>query len=385
MSGIYIHLPFCVRKCAYCNFDSLPEVRWDAGFLRRYLEALLKEIQLDEREETPVDTIYFGGGTPSLVPPAEIGRLLEAIREKHDVSPDCEVTLEVNPGTVDRQSLEEFSGAGITRLSIGAQSLRDETLKILGRIHKRRDIFEVYHLAENAGFRSLGLDFILGAPGESLKLWRRSLQEIMELSPPHLSIYYLSAEPGTPLGDSILQGAIRAPGEEDLIRMSGETQALLTSSGYRRYEISNYALPGHECRHNYKYWRGASYRGYGSSACSYRRHWRWRAVTDPFEYARRIENGENPLEFAERISEQRQMGEYMMMGLRTAEGVSSRSFAERFGRDIIKVYGAIVSDLEGRGFIRRSPGEQTGEYHVLIPDKHWDIHNEIVEKFLPAE
>lgn len=381
--GIYIHIPFCERKCRYCSFVSLPHSQWDGEFVVRYLEAVTLEISRQEDSASPVETLYVGGGTPSLLSPAQIRLLTDLVMKKYCTSPDMEVTMEINPGTVTEDTLRGFAGSGITRISMGAQSIDDEILRRLGRIHSPAEVFQTWENLARCGFAGLSMDLIMGAPGQTVTRWESDIKKIAELRSPHLSIYHLTLEPETPLHAETLGGGVPdLPDEDAQVAMAEITGEILAGQGYSHYEISNFSLSGYECLHNCRYWRGGEYLGFGASAWSYRNRWRFRNVEDPREYIRRIEQGESPVSYAERLSIERQMGEYMMLGLRTAEGVSGNRFLTRFGRDPREVFGPVLEELSGRGHIEVKTGDDEAGCAISVPPLYWAVHNEIAAEFV---
>ncbi|MGV8120428.1 MAG: radical SAM family heme chaperone HemW [Candidatus Xenobiia bacterium LiM19] len=386
MKGIYIHIPFCIRKCAYCTFSSIPRSQWDRSFVERYLCTLRSEIAARCSSAgctgEAVDTLYFGGGTPSLLEPSDIEELIDTVREHYHLQDDAEITVEVNPGTVNAEKLNAFQGAGITRVSIGVQSFDDDVLATLGRIHRRRDIEQTLRHAEAAGFSSFSLDLIFALPGQSMREWEETLQSALQYTPPHISVYCLTPEEGSPLGDAILRGDVKMPSDEESLAMYQQLYSILRERGYRHYEISNFALEGHRCRHNWKYWSGEDYSGYGSSASSYENRWRFTNCRDPFEYAGMIEARGSAVLEAERLSLERQMGEYVMMALRTERGLSVAEFNHRFGVDFNAYYGRTVVPHLKDGYLQEVVDSESGEKFFSVPEHHLFVANEIAIAFL---
>ncbi|MDQ7821464.1 MAG: radical SAM family heme chaperone HemW [Candidatus Eremiobacteraeota bacterium] len=380
MTGLYVHIPFCEKKCRYCNFPSIPRTEWDDAFCESYVEALLSEIESAAQaagEELAVDSIFFGGGTPSLLPLRFLREITARLRHCFHEAESCELSIEANPGTIDAGTLKALRFCGFNRLSIGAQSLRDDRLAALGRIHGRREIFEARDGAVKAGFPSIGMDLIYGIPGQGLAEWERDLDEVLSLGLHHLSAYGLTPEEGTPLGDAIIRGLAEVPGDDEQAMMMEAAHERLTSCGYVHYEVSNFALAGHECRHNMRYWLGGDYLGFGSSACSFMNRWRFSNTSDPREYVRRIEEGLSPIVFAERLSLGRQMGEYMMMALRTEKGAGREDFMERFGVDPLEHYRRELDDLAAGGLVIV---ESSGT--IRIPPRHFFLQSEIASRFI---
>ncbi len=386
MKGIYIHIPFCIRKCAYCTFSSIPRSRWDRDFIKRYLKALESEIasrsSSTDVTESDVDTLYFGGGTPSLLEPSDISELIDTVKEHYHLHDNAELTMEVNPGTVTVESLTAFRESGITRVSIGAQSFNDDMLELLGRIHRKKDIEQTLRHAETAGFSSISLDLMFAMPGQSMQEWEGILRHALHFNLPHFSVYCLTPEEGSPLGDAILCGKVKIPSDEESLAMYQHLCTALMEKGFQHYEISNFAIKGHRCLHNWKYWSGEEYSGFGSSASSYEQRWRFTNYRDPLAYITRIEAGSSAVEEAERLSLERQMGEYVMMALRTGRGVSVQQFRRRFGIDFYQYYSNVVTHLQDGGYLIETHDAEGDGSCLAIPEHHLFTASEIALKFL---
>jgi len=357
VAGLYIHVPFCLRKCAYCDFYSIPVTPTLAD---AYAEALLAEIR--ERSRNPgagiqepeswsqniVETIYFGGGTPSLLPPAQVGRILEEAAKYFSLSGDCEITLEANPGTVNFENLKGFRAAGINRLSLGAQSFSDEELTLLGRLHKRREILEAVAAILRAGLENFGLDLIFGISGQTSGSWQRSLQEALALSPSHLSCYLLQMDESVPLARLIAEGSLEGLSEDEEADLYEVTVETLTESSFHHYEIANFALPGRECRHNINYWKQGEYLGMGPGAVSFIDGRRYRNMPDVQAYIENLSQGDSPpREELETMGERELAAEALMLGLRMTAGVDVEKFEERYGVSVFERFGeAIRKGLE---------------------------------------
>lgn len=288
-AGIYIHIPFCVKKCSYCAFLSGPagpEVR------QEYVNHLIEEIRLRSREVPEADTIYFGGGTPSLLTPEQIGRILEEVRSAFRISEDAEVTLEANPGTLTAESLEGYRAAGINRLSMGVQSMDDRRLRYLGRIHTAEEVRRDVKMAREAGFHNINLDLIFAIPGTDVSDAMEDLEAIAALEPEHISFYSLQLEEGTSFFRDFEAGKLREVPDETDREMYHRGIRALREKGYRHYEISNFARPGCESRHNSKYWNMAEYVGLGLGASSYTGHRRTVNETDLKVYSEMLDRGE---------------------------------------------------------------------------------------------
>ena len=327
--SIYIHVPFCVQKCAYCDFASF------AGRLAQreaYVEAVCREMRAQAAffGRRRVNTVFFGGGTPTLLEGAQAARLMQALRESFDLAPDAEITMEGNPGTLTRENLAAYRGAGINRLSLGVQSLDDGLLTSIGRIHTAREAEEAVAMARGAGFESLSLDLMLGLPGQSPAQWAQTLERAIALAPEHLSCYSLILEEGTPLFDDVQAGrSTPLPDEDALLQMDETTERLTRAAGYARYEVSNYAKEGFACRHNIVYWECLPYLGLGLAAHSDMDGRRFYNPSDWAGYLHTVSEGNA---WREQESEARERPfERMMMGLRMTRGVDAARFTRDFG------------------------------------------------------
>ncbi len=351
--GLYIHIPFCVRKCAYCDFYSVSDLNLKPAFLR----ALDAEIAAAEAGPLAFDTIYFGGGTPSILDPAEVGGIINRLNSRFRLAGPMEVTLEANPGTVDLQKMKGYRSAGVTRLNLGVQSFREENLMMLGRMHSAGQAHDALAVARRAGFEDVGLDLIYGLPGQTLDAWTMDIESALAYAPEHLACYMLSIEPGTPLAEGERLGRFRPAPEEDTAELFLATSARLAGRGYQHYEISNFARgapsggDARVSRHNSKYWAYAPYLGFGPAAHSFRpprRSWNHRDVR---RYIAELQAGRRPPGGEESLSVDQQMLEVVMLGLRTSAGIDQADFKARFGRDFNEAYGAAVHDLAGRGLL----------------------------------
>ena len=342
--SIYLHIPFCVRKCLYCDFLSFPV---GAGADDKRIESYVNLLKEEIIKEAPkyrahqVISVFWGGGTPSLVAAKAVSEIMETLRRYYRLAADAEITIEVNPGTVTADKLQAYITAGMNRLSIGLQSADGKELEGLGRIHTYADFLDTYHMAREEGFSNINVDLISAIPFQTLQSWERTLRRVAELGTEHISAYSLIIEEGTPFYERYRQHPDAAgrclaelPDEEEERRMYYETETILEEYGYRRYEISNYAREGFQCRHNLGYWERAEYLGIGVGAASLMGNMRW------------IE-GEAP----EALSEKDCMEEYMFLGLRKMAGVSKNAFAEMSGQSMEDVYGAVIEDMKEKGLL----------------------------------
>jgi oxygen-independent coproporphyrinogen-3 oxidase len=374
--ALYLHIPFCAVRCAYCDFNTY------AGLERLYepyAAALIREIQRagDERGRPAVRTIFVGGGTPTVLPVALLADVLDACREAFDVASDAELTSEANPGTVDQAHFAALAGMGVNRLSMGVQSFDDAELAWLGRIHSTEEAVAAFHAARAAGFGNINLDFIFGLPGQDPAAWTRTLARAIDLAPEHLSLYSLTVEPGTPLFDQARRGAIAEPDDDLAADLYALACDALAAGGYEQYEISNWAQGNSEstnqrikvpfadslirhspfaCRHNLVYWRNEPYLGFGAGAHSFAEERRWWNVKPVPEYIRRIADRRSPEREGEIIDRRLAMGETMMLGLRLVkEGVEDARFRARFGVGLEETFGAEIAGLVRRGLLERLP------------------------------
>jgi oxygen-independent coproporphyrinogen-3 oxidase len=319
MSALYIHIPFCSRKCGYCDFYSTENL----DLIPRFLKALSTEMtQCSERfRNMSFDTVYAGGGTPSLLAPEQITRLAGQISEFFRVPADSEKTLEINPGTLSSSKLDAWLESGFNRLSVGAQSFSNAELNLLGRIHRSEDTRKAFKMARRAGFKNIGLDLIYALPGQTLAILEKNLQQALSLCPEHISAYSLTWSSRTPLGRAIQQGKLPAPDENLTADMFLSIHEILSAQNYDHYEVSNYSLPGFECLHNSHYWDGTPYLGLGPSAHSYDGNARWWNSSDTADYLARLEAGKSPCKNLETLSEADHRLERIALGLRTKNGI----------------------------------------------------------------
>ncbi len=357
-TGIYVHIPFCQHKCAYCDFNSFAgqEALWAA-----YLDALQHEISmrndlLADAERRAVQTLYVGGGTPTVLPAGDLIALLRTAQTAFTLAPGSEITVEANPGTISAKGLAALRAAGVNRLSLGVQSFDDVVLASLERIHSGRAAQQAVGDARAAGFDNLSLDLMLGLPGQTLAAWQADVEMALSLAPEHLSLYVLTVEPGTPLAGRIARGAVAAPDDDVAADMYTWAEARLEMAGYGHYEISNWARPGFECQHNLIYWRNQPYLGLGAGAHGWWKGKRQANIAWPDRYIAAIQAGQMPLEWEEEIARRLEMGETMMMGLRLLEeGVEYARFADRFGDSLEVTYRGEIDDLVAQNLLERTP------------------------------
>lgn len=377
---LYVHIPFCIRKCAYCDFLSRPAGRETRA---SYVDALIREIE--SRKETYADhcvsSIFLGGGTPSVLSGDDTARIFHALRENFDVDPDAEITMEVNPGTVTLRKARQWKTCGINRLSIGLQSADDRELRLLGRIHSYRDFLRTLDMVRDSGFENINADLISAVPGQTAESWAHTLRTVAQLGLPHISAYSLIIEEETvfarryaPDGSDVRGDAFPGLPDEDTEReMYQSTERILQEYGLFRYEISNYAVKGRECRHNLGYWKRREYLGLGLGSSSLVNENRFRNTDDMKRY---LEKPDEPEMERQILSVQDQMEEFMFLGLRLTEGVSLNDFFRKFGKSAEEVYGNQIRKLRQQGLIETEPGI------IRLTSRGTDLSNYVFSEFL---
>lgn len=352
VAGLYLHIPFCLSICNYCNFN---RGLLDEALKARYVDALAREIvmrgQRGRGTERRIDTIYFGGGTPSLLDVDEAARLIDACRSAFDVTADAEVTFEVNPETVDRGKLEGFRAAGINRLSFGVQSFDDAELAKLDRRHDAARARRALADARAAGFDNVSLDLMMWLPGQSRASWRANVESLIELGPEHASLYLLEIYPNAPLRDAMARARWSRAPDDDAAAMYEEAMARLELAGYAQYELSNVARPGRESRHNVKYWTGGAWFGLGAGAHGTVGRRRWRNLADTQAFIAAVEADRFPEAGVEELDDTALLQERLFMGVRLSAGVDLAGLGARYGVDLIARYGADLAEFARAGLI----------------------------------
>jgi oxygen-independent coproporphyrinogen III oxidase len=346
-SGLYLHIPFCASICNYCNFN---RGLLDEGLKQAYVAALVREIELRATGES-IDTVYFGGGTPSLLAPDEAARLIAACRRAFDVRQDAEVTFEVNPETVDRAKLAAFREAGVNRLSFGVQSFDDEELARLDRRHDAARARGAVADARAAGFDNVSLDLMMWLPGQSVARWLASVEALIALAPEHASLYLLEIYPNAPLRDAMARGRWAVAADDEAAEMYEQGMAMLELAGYEQYEISNVARPGRESRHNVKYWTGGAWHGLGAGAHGTVGARRWRNLADTRAYIAAVEDGRLPEAEARTLSDEERLQEALFMGLRLCRGIDLRELGAAYGVDLESRYGGRLAPHVAAGLV----------------------------------
>lgn len=351
LSGIYLHIPFCATRCHYCNFAT---GGYESDIAQRYVAALIEEIGRARFEDTSmrsVDTIYLGGGTPTTLSIDQLAAILDACRKTFHVTTDAEITCEANPGSIDLDYLKDLRTAGINRLSFGVQSFDDGELRMIGRTHSSEEAREAVRLARQAGFQNVSIDLIAGLPEQTMDTWRRNLDEAFALEPDHISVYMLELYKDAPLLHRVERGELRAIDEELTVEMYFALKDEAEKRGFDHYEISNWALPGAESRHNLKYWTGAPYMAYGVSAAGYDGISRWSNTRNIHEYLDKIECGQSAVMENMSLDDDDKQSESIFLKLRLKGGVDLNEHRLRFGVDVRSRYGEEIDRLLDAGLI----------------------------------
>jgi oxygen-independent coproporphyrinogen III oxidase len=370
--GIYVHIPFCKRKCAYCDFISFSG---KARLIEKYVEALKREINKCKigKEDYMVKTIYFGGGTPSFIESKYIVEILEAIKEKFNISKNAEITIEINPGTVTEEKLKGYYEVGINRISFGLQSTNSQLLKLVGRIHSYSSFLEGYNLARKTGFKNINVDLMIGLPVQTLKDVQKDLSRIIELNPEHISVYSLIVEEGTRIEEKIKNKELYLPSEKLERKMYWEVKNKLEEAGYIHYEISNFAKPGYESKHNLSCWNQEEYLGFGLAAHSYFNNVRYSNTDDFEEY---FDWPEDNKIIHERQTDEDKQKEFMLLGLRKIEGAAISDFKNKFIENPIYLYRETLNKLVTQGLI------EVDIDSIKLTNRGIDLANLVWEEFV---
>jgi oxygen-independent coproporphyrinogen-3 oxidase len=376
VAGLYLHIPFCQAICSYCNFT---RGLLDEAVKAQYVAALVADLH---RHAEPVDieTIYLGGGTPSLLTPAELAAILSACRTSFAVAADAEITLEANPESVTAASLAGYRAAGANRLSFGAQSFRAEELVRLGRLHGPERPAEAMALARAAGFNNLSLDLMLWLPGQTLAHARESVDRLIGIGPDHASLYLLEIYPNAPLREEMARAGWSVAPDDDAADMYLEAMATLDAAGYRQYEISNVSRPGRESRHNLIYWCDGDWLAFGSGASGARGETRWRNVAGTSDYITRVRDGVSTVAERTPRDDRTRAEEALFMGLRLAEGINLAWMRQRYGVDVWTRYGAALAPFERAGHLVHEPGQR-----IRLTRQGMLVANEAMSVFIAGE
>ena len=375
--GIYVHIPFCKQKCKYCDFVSFTncEEKYE-----NYFESIIKEIENKrlDTSNTVVSTIYIGGGTPSIVPPKFIEQVINKIRSKFNISNEAEITIEINPGTVNKEKLQYYKNIGINRLSIGLQSADDRLLELIGRIHTYTEFEEAYTLARSMGFKNINVDLMIGLPTQSLEDVKKTLESIIEKNPEHISVYSLIVEEGTKMFDLISNNILQLLDEKIEREMYWFVKNTLEKNGYFQYEISNFSKKGYESHHNMNCWKQMEYIGYGVAAHSYFNNKRFSNINNIVEYIKNCEadNIEKNIILNEEQDKTEQMKEYMLLGLRKIEGVNIEAFKNKFNENSIEIFKCEIDKLINENLIENVDG------YIRLTSKGLDLANQVWMEFI---
>ncbi len=348
--GLYLHIPYCLHKCGYCDFNSHPENREEST---HYVEALLKELKAYSPvlKNYTIPTVFMGGGTPTILPPSQLKKILHTVQQSFNLTPDCEITIEANPATIKLQTLQEIRTAGYNRISIGVQSFDERELQLLERVHNEDEIHSTVRRARSAKFENLSMDLMFALPDQTMEKWQSHLKQAIAKNPDHLSTYNLTIEPATAFFKLHERGKLCLPPEDTQLEMYETTMQTLEDAGYQQYEISNFAKPGMESQHNINYWNNGEYLGVGAGASSYLNGERFKNTNLPSIYIREIGIKENAIETRERLEPIHAMGETLMLGLRLLKGISIDVFENRFQVSFQKVYGNVLEPLLNQDLI----------------------------------
>ncbi len=380
-AGLYIHIPFCVKKCSYCDFNSFP-IGKHCEKTGQYVDYLAREMEIQSYAAAGYEfsSVFVGGGTPTILCEEQIENLFKGIYKNFNITDDAEITIEANPKTLSEGKLKKIKECGVNRLSIGLQASQENILGILERIHSYEDFVENYNQARRAGFDNISVDLMFSIPGQTFEDWMETLEKVTGLSPEHISAYSLIVEEGTPICERIERGELSELDEETDRRMYHEGIKFLKGKGYIQYEISNFSKPGYESAHNIKYWRCNDYVGLGPGAHSYMGGVRYSNCSALEEYYSSIDEKRPPVNWSETISKKQQMEEMMFMGLRMNEGVSKEEFYKKFSVRFDEIYGEKTDDLEAKGLLEMK--EYEGDERVCLTPRGIDISNTVFVEFL---
>lgn len=402
--SLYLHIPFCQTRCSYCDFNTYTNL---SHLYNRYSKALGLELERtlaavaqhtyeplqplpalpennDYIQKVPINTIFFGGGTPSLLPTSELAKVFEAIKRWAELKPDTEITLEANPGTLSLEKLQELRALGVNRLSFGVQVFDDELLRSLGRTHDSAGAINAYNMAREAGFDNINLDFIYSLPGQTLESWRETLETALSLGPEHLSLYALTVEENTPMGRSVKSGKIKLPDDDLAADMYLLAIEMLGQAGYNQYEISNWARDGLDCRHNLVYWRTEPYIGFGPGTHSYFNKWRYSVLRDPRQYIANLQKNQSVIvaDEAEQMDNALQLADTVILALRLNEGLELGRIERDFGRSLYQLFPGVVERLTSYGLLEEFTGAHN-EKRLRLTVRGRLLSNEVFIRFLP--
>ena len=371
--GLYIHIPFCKRKCYYCDFNSY------AGYdylFDDYIRALLIEIESNSTKDYNVVSVYIGGGTPNLLPPSYIEKILKSVFKNYKILDGCEITIEMNPGLITEEKLKIYKDNGINRVSIGLQAFQNRLLKYIGRIHTVEEFFGNYELVKKF-FDNINIDLMYALPTQTFKEWQETLKEVVKLQPTHVSTYSLILEPNTSFYRLYEKGQLPIVDEEEELKMYHWGIEFLKEKGYHHYEISNFALPTFECRHNILYWECKNYLGFGAGAHSYMADVRYSNIENIKDYIKSILERKSAVKEKIKLTKQDRMAEFMFLGMRMTKGVCDKDFKKRFGISLFEIYKKVIQKYLKEGLI------EIDNECVKLTERGIDVSNVIFEEFLP--
>lgn len=380
--GVYIHIPFCRQKCYYCDFHSIV-VGGRARLARvtgSYLISLQREALLykswPEVKERRLASLFIGGGTPTLLPPGELAGLIRFMQSELSLRAEAEITIEANPNTISRRGMQILASAGVNRVSLGAQAFQNGLLRSAGRTHSVAEIAQSVEHIKNAGIHNINLDLMFGLPGQTLEQWAATLESAVALGPTHLSCYGLIVEESTPFGAWKAAGLLDLPSDDEQAEMYASARKYLKRAGYEQYEVSNFCLPGYQCRHNLLYWHNRPFLGLGSGAAGYLQGLRYTNTSDVERYISDLARNVLPVEHSEKVGPEQEMDETMMVGMRLLQGVEANEFKNRFGIGYGDVYGPEISELIERGLVKFSGG------YLRLTERGLYLQNQVSGAFL---
>ncbi len=381
--AVYIHIPFCTKHCAYCDFNTYVE-HWQSRIVEETVEAICNDIVQtaqalpESQRNRPLVSVFFGGGTPTFLSGSQLTRILTTLRNTFTFLPDTEISSEANPTSSDSEKFEQMREAGFNRLSIGVQAFDDRLLVALDRFHTAGEAESAMRLARSAGFTNINLDLMFGLPKQNMPLWEASLNRALELETEHLSLYALTLEAGTRFERLYAGGKLELPDEDAELAMYERSIEVLTQAGYEHYEVSNFALRGHQCRHNLVYWHNEEYLGFGAGAVSYLDGRRWKRERLPQHYIQKVRDGEDLTVESETLDFATTLGETLMLGLRLRAGISTQILQERFGIDPLTHFASEIQRLQTRGWLTSESGILRLTHQGLL------LANEALCEFLPT-
>lgn len=373
--GIYVHVPFCIKKCNYCDFNSFKLNREDK---KNYIEGIIAEMKLYSKQfdKDCFSTVFIGGGTPSILESEELKLLIDNIHSNFNISDDAEISIEANPGTLTSEKLKTLYLSGVNRLSMGLQSSDKKHLESLGRIHSYEEFKKNFEIAREVGFENINVDLMFSLPNQTFEEWQQTLKDVVKLNPTHISAYSLIIEDGTVFGKLYDEGKLELSDEELYLKMYYYTRSYLKENGYNQYEISNYAKNKKECKHNVLYWKCGNYLGIGPGSHSYLNEKRFSNYKDIKTYCEKLKKSELPIENIEKLDKQDMMEEKVIMGLRMNEGINLKKFNKRFEIDFMKIYKSEVESLENKGLIKLDDSK------ICLTNRGIDISNKVFIEFL---